>query len=69
MLMEGGGSVAVKYNVFKKKSFPLRKEASAWTKKMKEEYKAGGIDLKIETNYLPDEKLWQGVILIKSEES
>jgi hypothetical protein len=59
--------LAVKYSQFKKKTFTTRKEADTWTKKTKEEYKTGGIDLKIDINYRPDDKQWDGVLLIKQE--
>jgi hypothetical protein len=54
----------VKYQAYKKKSFKLKQEATAWTKKEKKT--SPGMGLKIEVNYNPDTPYpWEGIILKK----
>lgn len=55
------------YVEFKTKDFKLKSEARAWAEGIKADYKAAGIQLKIETNYLPAENRWEGVVLRKMD--
>ena len=55
------------YVEYKKKTFQLKKDATAWIKKTKKDAKLGGQSVKIETNYIPSSPYpWEGVILVKS---
>lgn len=56
------------YTEFKKKDFKLKSEARKWVEEMKKDYKAGGIQLKIEVNFLPAENRWEGVVLRKMDD-
>lgn len=54
-----------KYTDFKKRRFPLKKEARAWAVKIKKEWSTAGQILKIETNYISSTGEWEGVVLRK----
>jgi ATP-dependent helicase/DNAse subunit B len=55
------------YIQYKKKSFKLQKEATAWIKAEKKAY-GGTKPVKIETNYEPGDPFpWTGVVLLKDE--
>lgn len=53
------------YQLFKRKTFDLQKDARAWAEKIKKQNKGSGSTMKIETNYLPDTSKWEGLVLIK----
>lgn len=54
-----------KYVAYKTKKFPLKKDAMAWAKKEKKAYQ-GVKNMKIETNFNPDESQpWQAIVLMK----
>lgn len=56
-----------RYMPFKKRTFRLKKEARAWAEKQKKESKGAGVALKIETNYLPNDGMWEAIVLRKEE--
>lgn len=54
-----------KYTKYKTKSFPLKKDAVAWAKKEKRNFK-GVKNMKIETNFNPDQpNPWEAIVLMK----
>lgn len=56
-----------RYSKVDSRTFQTEKEATAWTKKQKADRKAGGMNIKIETDYLEETGLWDGVVYLKVE--